>query len=601
MKTASEAIEAASQLRHNMDFSSRSRWRFRAVMDGGATAIRALVGDVLDDEEVSEEDLPWANWMYSALTKLAQKIGEYAKVRTDPTSDDQAKRDRADIKREAVYGYDDLDRLEMQLPQLARWIPGYGYGVWTIGARTNPEGVPYPRASLRDPFDCYPGEWGVDQQPRELAIERIMPLNKAKTLYSDYEDKLSKVAVSAYQRGWGGAVLMNGSPWENQRGRGLSIVEYYDEEGCHILIPAIEAKVDYIPNPLDSGPMFVVPKRFAFNALVGQYDHAFGLMIAGAKINALAVIGMEDAVFTETNVAGQVAGGKRYRIGRGEINLLTPGTQVTKPQSNLPYQMFEMINRIERQFRNVASYPVQDDAQSPLNFATGAGLNELLSAVSLEVREYQKVMRYGMQDIDSKRLEWDEKVSPNRRKTIGGRMSTIPGIKTYVPATDFKGDWKTKRNHGVMSGWDDATKIVGAIQLLEAEVLDALTIQENLDGIDDVNEVNERIQDRKARDSLMAGLVNATQSPDPGEKLRAINALIEMLPESDLKEVLKKFYTPEEPQMTPEQQAFIGQGGNPQDPMAQLFAGGTPNPATVLSRLTPQGGQGGVQTVGTIR
>ena len=599
-KHTDEALIAAAALRTNMDFAARSRWRIRAIMNGGPQAIQALVGDVLDDEGRPIEDLPWANWLYSALTKLAQKVGQMPKTRVDPAndSDDQAPRDRAEAKREAVEGYDKLDRMEMQLPQVGRWLPGYGYSVWTIGARRNPEGIPYPKATLRDPFDCYPGEWGVEQQPSELAVHRIVPIDKAIQMWPEAGEDLKKISISKMSRLPGGAVLLgrNSTGWENQRGRGVAVVEYYDDDGVHVLIPAIERRVDFISNPLDSGPMFVVPKRFAFDQLIGQYDHTFGLMAAGAKINALSIIAMEDGVFTETNVYGEVVGGKKYRKGRNAVNVLTPGSKVDKPQSNIPYQMFETINRIERQFRNVASYPLQDDAQSPLSFATGAGLEELLNAVSLEVREYHKVIRFGLQDVDSKRLEWDEKVSPNRRKPVGGKNSSIPKVKTYKPSEDFQGDYETRRAFGLMAGWDDSTKIVGGLQMLEAKVLDPLTFQENIEGFDDITQMNERIQDREARESLMRSLV--ARAERDGD-VRAIMALIEMLPESEFKEQMRKFYTPQDPQMSPEEEEFVT--GQPSDPVAQLFqGGGQPNVTTVLSRLTGSGGQGGVQTVGRL-
>lgn len=599
-KDASDALEAAAALKANMDFAAKSRWRVRAIMDGGAPALQALLGDTLDDEGKPIEDMPWANWMLTALNKLAQKIGELAKVRVDADSDDEGPRLRAEKKRKTVLGYDEMDRMELQLPQIGRWIPGYGYGVWTIGARANPEGIPYPRAELRDPYDCYPGEWGVDQQPSELAVNRIIPVKKAIAMYPEAEEDIGKLGANAFARipGTGGAVLLGAtsSGWDNQRGRGIQIVEYYDADGIHILMPAIHKRVDFIPNPLDSGPCFSVPKRFAFNQLIGQYDHTFGLMAAGAKINALSVIAMEDGVFTETNVYGEVVGGKKYRKGRNSVNVLTPGSKVDKPQTNLPYQMFETINRIERQFRNVASYPVQDDAQSPLNFATGAGLNELLTSVSLEVREYHKVLRWGLMDIDSKRLEWDEKVSPNRRKPIAGRMSTIPGVETYRPNRDFRGDWKTRRTHGLMAGWDDSTKIVGGLQMLEAEVLDALTFQENIEGFDDIPEMNERIRDKKNADALHEILIAAAQQGD----VRAVEAFIETLPEGEMKEILKKYFTPQDPQMTPEEEEFIRRNGQPGGGMEELFRNGNPAVQTVLSRLTPGGAQGGVQTVGRL-
>ena len=41
----------------------------------------------------------------------------------------------------------------------------------------------------------------------------------------------------------------------------------------------------------------------------GQFDQTIGLMSSMAKINIMSVIAMEDAVFTETNVVGEIESG----------------------------------------------------------------------------------------------------------------------------------------------------------------------------------------------------------------------------------------------------------------------------------------------------
>ncbi len=153
----------------------------------------------------------------------------------------------------------------------------------------------------------------------------------------------------------------------------------------------------------------LLQRSFAFDRLQGQYDQIIGLMASMAKINVMSIIAMEDAVFTETNISGEIESGQ-YRKGRFAVNYLAPGTQVSKPASNVPYQIFQQIDRIERQLRVGGSYPVSDDSQSPLSFATGRGLEELGASMSLMIREYHTVMADAAEMIDFKRLEWDEKM-----------------------------------------------------------------------------------------------------------------------------------------------------------------------------------------------
>ena len=596
MRAVPDVLARASELKNDHATIAANRTRVRAILNGGANAVKALLG-----AHVTDPDLPWPNEMLSGLTRLSQKIGRRPDIRVDPPmSDDEAPRKRAEKRERIVEYYDTADRLELQLPQAARWLVGYGFVVWTVESAMR-NGIPYPHAALRDPYDCYPSAWGVDQQPDELAVWRRITPAQAKKLYPQWAGLIDQKMGGTYPRGSFGAVILSGEgQWANPSGRGLSIVEFYDSDGMHTLIPEIEARVAFTPNPLTSGPSFVVAKRFAFDLLTGQYDHVIGLMAAMAKINVLGIIAMQDAVFSPTNIVGDKPLGGEYKRGRLSMNVFPPGTQISRDQANIPYQLFEQINRIERQFRLVAAYPIQDDSQSPASWATGAGLQELAGAAGNEVDEYHKVFEYALQDLDSKRLEWDEKVSPDREKPLHGNQRGVPFAEKYRPRTHIKGDYTTRRSYGTMAGLDEPSRLVGLLQLYQAGIIDRLTVQENLASLQNLTRINERIDDEATATMLRQTLMGAAAQGDP----KATMAFIETLPESELKTILRKFYTPEDPQLSPEEQEFLAQaqgGGGPADPMAELFGGGgMPDVTTVMSRLPAEGGLGGVQTVGRV-
>lgn len=590
MRDTATLLERASDLRNNMNPVAANRYRVKALMNGGAAAIQALLGT-----HVNETDLPWPNIMHSALTRLAQKIAYMPDVRVPaPIAEGDAPRKRAERKERIVHAYDSDDRLALQLYQVGRWLPGYGFAVWVIETRLSPDGIPYPHASLRDPYDCYPSAWGVEQSPDELAIWRRITARQAKTLFPKFADQIDGWA-SGRARGTGNGVLLGEGQWSSPQGQGLSVVEFYDADGTHILLPDIESKVASTPNPLDSGPAFVVPKRFAFDQLIGQYDHTFGLMAAMAKINVLSILAMKDAVFAPTDIVGDKPLGGQYRRGRLATNIFPPGTQVSRPVANLPYQLFEQIRNIERQFRIVSGYPIQDDAQSPSSWATGAGIEELAASVNNEVREYHLVLENALQQLDSKRLEWDEKVSPDRAKPLVGVRRGVPYSEVYRPRNHIKGDYRTKRVYGVMAGWDDSSKIIGGLQLLSAKTLSRRRFQENIDGLDNLTELNEEINADDARGALIQGLMARSQSPDPAEANRATMALLEFLPAGELKTALLKFYSPSEPEVSREEEQFLGAG---QESMPGMAGGPPPDITTVLSQLRSGGAaRGGVQTV----
>jgi hypothetical protein len=308
-------------------------------------------------------------------------------------------------------------------------------------------------------------------------------------------------------------------------------------------------------------------------------------MGALAKFNILFLTAMEDNVFAPTNITGDFDG--QYKTGRRAVNRLSPGTTVDRPQSNVSYQAGEFLSRTERNLRNIIRYSVQDDGDSPLNFATGAGLDELQATANAEIQEYQKVIRYALQDLDAKRLEWDEAVSPNTKKPLAGLREGQPKTETYTPSKDIKQAYTTKRVFGIMAGFDDPQKIVAGGQLLQMGLIDRVSLQEKIDGLDDLTLVNERRHVDLMEDILSQSLNQLAASGDQ----RALMLAIEELPAGHpMKETLTKYFAPGEPELSEEEQAMIG-GGQPEQPT---------DITTVLSRLTGSGQQGGIQTVSTV-
>ena len=568
-----------TQLHFDNQSAYSTRGRIRAIMNGGPDGLLALLGDQI--KGFQDFQIPVPNLMMSGLEHLSQKIGRIPNLKVDVPNNKDSDRARAKADKIAriVTSYDDTQKLDLQMPQVGRWLPGYGFAVWVIREKKGPDGTPYPCAELRDPYNCFPGYFGADQQPKEMAIIRRVPKDALSRTYPKYADKInSKDAYQVNTLGVGNAYASaytdsyNGS-WANSNGEGDLVAEYYNEEGTYIFHMTSGTILDFIPNPLDSGPAFVIAKKFAFDRMQGQYDQIIGLMASMAKINVMSIIAMEDAVFTETNISGEIESGQ-YRKGRFAVNYLAPGTQVTKPASNVPYQIFQQIDRIERQLRVGGSYPVSDDSQSPLSFATGRGLEELGASMSLMIREYHTVMADAIEMIDSKRLEWDQKMYGGTSKELSGYYNNQFFSEKYDPEKDIQGAFKTRRVYGAMAGYDEPQKIVTGLQLLQAGIIDTQTLQENLDGLDNLSAVNSRITKEKADKVLFDTLLAQAQQGDT----KATMAVVQIRKNPDnMQNILDKFFTAEEPEIPVAEQELLGGGAlPPQGPppgIAQLLQG----------------------------
>ena len=567
VKNYKEVIANAANLTSGKNVQDRqvSKSRIKAILNGGPDGIKALLGDTM---ETSDADLlPAPNMLQSGIDRLAQKISGLPQVRVDiPNAVDSARaKNRAEKIERIVTSYDEKQNLNLQLAQASRWLPGYGFCAWVITTKRDSNGYYYPSAELRDPYDTFPGNFGPDQKPRELAVVRRVPRYKLAQIYPEFAKEILKQddeddtgqEYQDYATPFMSYDTNREQQWEDNTSQGVRIIEYYDQGGTYIIFPERNLILDFIPNTL-STPPFVFIKRVSFDQLKGQYDHVIGLMAMMAKINIMSAIAMEDSVFTETNISGEIESGQ-YRKGRFAVNYLAPGTQVSKPQNNMPYQLFQQVDRLERQLRMVGGYPVTDDSQSPNSFVTGAGLSELNSTMSLMINEYRELIKVGLVEMDAKRLEMDTLLSYTQginKKPIAGYLNGTAFSENYQPLVDIGGDYRTRRIYGVMAGFDEPQKIVTGLQLLQAGVIDIETLQDNIDGLENVAKVQERIRKNKAETVLYDSILARSAQGDTQATMAAI-ALYEN--PANVLDIFRQFYTPEEPQMTPEQMAMIQQ------------------------------------------
>jgi len=566
--TPDQIIDRAVYLKQMHDDSLLDRSRFRNILNGGD-----LLGPGMDS--MDSFTLPAPNLLLSALDRLAQKIGKVPTLDVHITNarDSQRNKSKKDKLERIVTAFDKMQRLDLQLPQVARWLPGYGFAVWVITSKPDTNGNMYPCAELRNPYDCFPGYYGNMQEPQELAIIQKVPVKNLIQMYPElkaYFEKDNKDKQEQYYNISFNQYTNDGS-WENANESGEVIVEYMNIEGTYIMHPASKKIVDFVPNPLKSGPSFVIAKRFSFDKLQGQFDQVIGLMASMAKINILSVIAMEDAVFTETNIIGELESGQ-YRKGRNSINYLSPGSQVVKPVNNLPYQLFESVGRLERQLRVVAGYPVQDDAISPNSFVTGRGLEELEAGVGAMVSEYHTILENALQEVDSKRLELDEILFTKKRKPISGTYKGASFSESYTPGTDIDKNYVTKRKYGAMASFDAPNKIITGLQLLQAGIIDKETMQQEMDGLENLSQINERITKQKTEEILFSMLLQQSQQGDKA----AMMAVVEIYNNpKDIGDILEKYFTASGEEPSPEEQAVLQQA-------QQVQQQGPPNLAALL-------------------
>ncbi len=576
MKTPEQVADRCAQLLYLNRSQRDQRTVIRQILNGGPESARLLVGDDAGDY------LPVANWVLSGIDRLAQKTQQPPNVKVEPSgAKDGGTRERkyAETREDAIVSFDRWSKLPLMLPQMVRWMAGYGFASVTITQGESPDGQVFPDMRLRDTYGAFPAPWGDNQQPEDIVYLRRVPESWLREHYPHLGEHSS---TRPYQTGPGGAVILGRDTggWENQTRSGVLIYEYHDNDGIHMMLGDSKNRFDMLEVPCKS---FRVAKRFAFDELVGQYDHTLGLMQQVARLNLLAFISVTDSVFSETNIYGDLTSGD-YERGRFATNHFSAGTRVERPTDRNVFQAFNQIDRLEGQLRETANYPVSDDGQAATAWVTGQGQRELGASGDNLVREYQTVIADLLQETDFIRLKLDEDWWPDEKRT------TVTGYD-YIPSKHTKGNYVTRRVYGAMAGLDSSSKTIGLLNLNQAGLLDRVSAMENLDGIDNVQLVLDRQRQDEVRDMVKNQLIPAMLQGQPIDE-RATRLLVAQLPKGEERDLYEQILFPEEDDIAqpPPVEEAPAPMANPGDDVT-----------TVLARLNGDGSSGsGVQTVMTV-
>ena len=598
-RDADDVVKRISRIMLDNVQQHEDRETVRAVMAGGSQALRILLGDDMADEV--GKHLPAVNIVRKAIDKAAAKLGALPTVkvqgRENNGSDKEAK--RAYKKQRIIDGYDVRSDLIDGQPEVARWLLGYGFVAFSVFMKRDRWGIPYPHAEPRNPHDVYTNWFAQGQQPESMTVRRYVDEAWIKARFSEHWD-----AIALNSHNWSTSISDGGYSRKNL----YEIHEYSDVSGIYTVLPGAEAVIDYMPSPLVGSVPFVVDKLPSFDGITGKAIHVVGLMTSLVKISLMNMIAMEDSVFRETNIIGQMLA-PDYDRGRFAVNHFEQGTQVTKPQGDIAFQTFQQADRLERAARVEAGYPESEDGKSPTSFATGKGIEALRTgSTEADVSEVQRVFSSLYRRLDQKRLELDEYCYPDLVKNVSPHAK--PGttmVETYTPAKDINGAYATTREYGLLAGLEEQAKIVAHIQIAsgggesQEDLIDAIHGSES-------EAVRNRITSEGAQGALNAILQQKAAEGDP-KAMMVLNKISK--DPQDVKTIIETFYdalgaepSPEEQAMLAQEQAMMAQGGGgmpggPPGESADL--GPPPSVTSVLSRVLSNGAaDGGVQTVNTI-
>ena len=193
------------------------------------------------------------------------------------------------------------------------------------------------------------------------------------------------------------------------------------------------------------------------------------------------------------------------------------------------------------------------------------------------VSEYHTILEYALQEIDAKRLELDEILFSSTRKPLTGTYKGAAFSENYKPSSDIDKNYVTRRKYGAMASFDAPNKIITGLQLMQAGIIDRETMQQEMDGLENLQQINERITKQKTEDVLYQMLLQQSQQGDK----KAMMAIVEIYNNPKrIGNILEKFFSATGEEPSPEEEAIIQQQAMAQQ--AQAGPQGPPNLAALL-------------------
>ena len=434
MKTVDEIVSL---------YTTRSR-----ANDGAKSRMRNLRdyynGDVIVPlpELNADETSAVANLLSQGLDQTAMRIASTAPDIYCPPSDPSKKRsrDNANKRRQALFGWWENSRMDLQLAKRARHLIGYASTCTQLrwDAKSGA-----PQWHVRDPLTTYPSKMlGVeDMRPRDMIFAYERPLGWIREMYPDAGRQFSD-----------GESLSEDYP--------IELIEYVDAEE-QVLIgtrgpvtasawplfgdegekSAVTLELERVPNRLGQTPV-VCAERINLDAAQGQFDGILGMYQMQARLMALEVIAVQKGVFPDTYLVGRA--GETPQIVNpadgltGEVGVVRGG-DLRDMQMQPGYMTNPAIDRLERAQRLTAGIPQEFGGESTSNIRTGRRGDAVLSAVvDFTVQEAQKILARSLQEENRLALDMSKRYAGNRGRSFYVSTKNAKGRVDYTPNENFE-------------------------------------------------------------------------------------------------------------------------------------------------------------------
>lgn len=436
------------------------------------------------------------NFVQVALEDTVEAASIMPTVRVVPSKSNPTSRKKAGRMELVAAGYFEFSKMELLVTQTLLDLASFGFGVWVVWPDDDES---MPIIEKRDPRECYP-EPGF--RPGDV-VRRCMFSREVyfSQLPEPYQMQLREFVDEQDLS----TEVLNGV---------VQLVEWFDthEWVCGVLLqtagfggttshPVI---LDRLELKLGVCPV-VVASRFTLDGeFRGQFDQVIQVLEAHVRLMGILLDYADQAVYSDIwvkDLIGELSwgGGAYIELGpNGSIGRVPPAVSSLDVQRDL--------KNLEEGVHLGGRWPKSRPGEIDQSIASAKFIEAAAGMMNTTIKTYHLLLKRMMEQAlrlcfvtDVKHFPWE--------KTANGVLRNQEFVEDYDPSKDIDVSFKVRVEYGLGLGRDPAQSAVLMLQYAQNEYISKDFVQENIDGLTDVDRERRRIDVQKFREMMLAKLL----------------------------------------------------------------------------------------------
>jgi hypothetical protein len=464
-----------------------------------------------------------ANLVQQGLDETAMRTASTLPMLWCPPVNPNRERDkkRAEVRRKALYGMWEANRMGLKLRRRARHLIGYGCSPVVL---TPDEKTGLPKWHVRDPLTTYPAD--------SADPDCMTPLDCLFT-YQRSAGWVQKTYPNEY--------LTLGRPRDASRDTNLTVLEYHDADETVLMVVsdygvsgtgwgnvgsaawtqvqgnprlAHKAVLTRAENRIGRAQV-VVPGRITLGRIMGQFDGVLPMFAQRAHLEALQTIAVEKAIFPDAYLVSRPNEVAKFIVGpfdgrTGQVNVVEGGTveylgQTPGVQTNVA------IDRLERNERVSSGVPAQFGGEAPTNVRTGRMGDSMISAqIDFGIQESQEILAASLTEENKLAIALTKAHFGDKARSFYVGWKNASGQVDYVPNEDFESEDNVVTFPA--GGQDQAGLVIGIGQRIGMGTMSKETGQELDPMISDPTRERQRVMIETVDTAILSSVATAAQS-----------------------------------------------------------------------------------------